>query len=77
MPDPKVVLKDTALKKVYPPDIWALDDVSLDIYDGQFVSIIGPSGCGKTTFLRIVAGLEDYQEGEVIFKGEKVFRNCD
>jgi|Deesub1362A_J573_1020465.scaffolds.fasta_scaffold00105_57 NitT/TauT family transport system ATP-binding protein len=77
MNNSKVILKATNLTKVYPPDIWALDRVSLEIYDGEFVSIIGPSGCGKTTFLRIAAGLEDYQEGEVLFNGEKVFKNCD
>jgi NitT/TauT family transport system ATP-binding protein len=65
------------LTKVYPPDIWALDKVNLDIHRGKFISIIGPSGCGKTTFLKIVAGLEGYQEGDVLFDGERIFHNTD
>ena len=73
----KVVLSAEDVTKVYPPDIWALDKLSLDISDGKFVSMIGPSGCGKTTFLKIVAGIERYQEGEVLFKGSKVFGTYD
>lgn len=72
-----VVLKARDVTKVYPPDIWALDKVSLDIEEGKFVTMIGPSGCGKTTFLKIAAGIEGYQEGEVLFDGEKVFMDYD
>lgn len=71
----EAVLTAKNLTKVYPPDIWALDKLNLDIRQGKFVSIIGPSGCGKTTFLKIVAGLEGYQEGDVFFDGERVFHN--
>ncbi|MBI5167177.1 MAG: ABC transporter ATP-binding protein [candidate division NC10 bacterium] len=45
--------------------------------EGEFVSIIGPSGCGKTTLLKILAGIEDYQEGEVYFEGNRIFSNSD
>lgn len=72
-----IVLRAREVTKTYPPDIWALDKVSLDVPEGKFVAMIGPSGCGKTTFLKIAAGLEGYQEGEVIFNGEKVFRTYD
>ncbi len=46
-------------------DVVAVDDVSLEIDDGEFMVLVGPSGCGKTTILRMVAGLEDLTEGEV------------
>ena len=47
----------------------AVDDFSLEVPEGKFVSIIGPSGCGKTTVLNIVAGLEHRQPGEVSVRG--------
>jgi NitT/TauT family transport system ATP-binding protein len=54
--------------------ITVVDDVSLSIERGQFVTLIGPSGCGKTTLLRIVAGLLDVDEGNVSIFGESVQR---
>jgi NitT/TauT family transport system ATP-binding protein len=52
--------------------IKALDDVSLNVNDGEFVSIIGPSGCGKSTLIRIIAGLIPGYHGEVKIGGERV-----
>jgi NitT/TauT family transport system ATP-binding protein len=49
-----------------------LDDVSLKVEDGRFLAILGASGCGKTTLLRIVAGLEEANEGKVFFRGEEI-----
>ena len=53
------------VRKVYDDDIVAVDDFSLDIEDGEFVTIVGPSGSGKSTLLRMLAGLEDISDGEV------------
>ncbi|AUV83803.1 ABC transporter ATP-binding protein [Salinigranum rubrum] len=50
----------------------ALDDVSLDVDDGEFFTLVGPSGCGKTTMLRLVGGFESPTEGEIRFDGRDV-----
>jgi NitT/TauT family transport system ATP-binding protein len=52
------------LGKRFESGTVALDDVSFDVADGEFVSIVGPSGCGKTTLLRIIAGLESASCGD-------------
>ncbi|MFD4422278.1 ABC transporter ATP-binding protein [Agromyces sp. NPDC058484] len=52
--------------------VKVLDDVSLTIGMGEFVSVIGPSGCGKSTLLKVVAGLVDADEGNVTVDGETV-----
>jgi multiple sugar transport system ATP-binding protein len=57
--------------KVYPDGTRAVDDLNLDVTDGEFMVLVGPSGCGKTTALRMVAGLEDISEG-VLKIGERV-----
>ncbi|HEY3542389.1 MAG TPA: sn-glycerol-3-phosphate ABC transporter ATP-binding protein UgpC [Gaiellaceae bacterium] len=51
--------------KVFDDGTRALDELSLDIEDGEFMVLVGPSGCGKTTALRMVAGLEDVSAGEI------------
>jgi multiple sugar transport system ATP-binding protein len=53
-------------------EVVAVDDVSMDIYDGEFVVLVGPSGCGKTTTLRMIAGLEDPTEGKIVLNGRDV-----
>ena len=52
--------------------ITAVDDLTLDIADGEFFALIGPSGCGKTTTLRILAGLEEPSRGQVFLHGKDV-----
>ncbi|WP_051152180.1 ABC transporter ATP-binding protein [Fodinicurvata sediminis] len=50
-------------------EFLAVSDVTMDIAEGEIVSVVGPSGCGKTTLLRILAGLSDAQDGEVSIGG--------
>jgi NitT/TauT family transport system ATP-binding protein len=54
------------------PVTEVLRDFDLDIHHGEFVSLLGPSGCGKSTFLNILAGLEDYDGGELLLSGSPV-----
>lgn len=53
-------------------DVRALVDVSLDVHEGEFFTLLGPSGCGKTTLLRIIAGLELPDAGQVILGGQDI-----
>ena len=52
--------------------LTVLDDIDLTVAAGEFVSLVGPSGCGKTTFLRIIAGLEPCEHGEIQIDGQRV-----
>jgi multiple sugar transport system ATP-binding protein len=58
--------------KRYPDGTEAVKQVNLDIGDGEFMILVGPSGCGKSTALRMIAGLEEISEGELIIGGERV-----
>ncbi len=60
-----------SLVKRFSEEVIAVNDVNLDIEDKEFVVLVGPSGCGKTTTLRMVAGLEDITEGEILI-GDRV-----
>jgi multiple sugar transport system ATP-binding protein len=58
--------------KRFPNGVKAVDSVSLDIGDGEFVVLVGPSGCGKTTLLRSIAGLEEVTEGTIYIGDDDV-----
>ena len=59
------------VSKIYPDGTRAVNDINLEIEDGEFMVLVGPSGCGKTTALRMVAGLEEISEG-VLKIGDRV-----
>src|SRR3954451_13129986 len=58
--------------KRFPDGALAVDDVNLNVGDGEFVILVGPSGCGKSTTLNMIAGLEDISEGELRIGGKVV-----
>jgi multiple sugar transport system ATP-binding protein len=60
------------LSKTYPGGVVAVDDVSLQIGDGEFIVLVGPSGCGKSTLLRLIAGLEEASQGAISIDGTDV-----
>jgi len=66
----KVELK--GISKVYDGGVRAVDKANITVEDKEFVVLVGPSGCGKSTTLRMVAGLEDITEGELLIDGEKM-----
>ena len=49
-----------------------LQNISFDVEDGQFVSLLGPSGCGKTTTLTIIAGFQSHDTGKILVNGKEV-----
>lgn len=67
----RIELKDVSMTYQAPEgEVEALRDVSFEVEDGAFVSIVGPSGCGKSTLLSLLAGLETPTSGVILFDGE-------
>ena len=62
--------------KQFPDGTVAVDNISLDVPDGEFMILVGPSGCGKTTALRMVAGLEEITSGEIAI-GDRVVNDLE
>jgi len=60
--------------KIYANGVTALDAMTLDIHDGEFMVLVGPSGCGKSTLLRMIAGLEEVTEGRILIGDRDVTR---
>lgn len=70
----KEILKIENISKIYQAkngEITALNNVNLEVYEGELLSIIGPSGCGKSTLLSIIAGLEPKTSGKLYIDGEE------
>ncbi|OLS02344.1 ABC transporter ATP-binding protein [Tissierella creatinophila] len=60
------------IKKIYPGEKIALDDLNLEIKKGEFLTVIGPSGCGKTTLLKMINGLVMPTQGELLIHGKNI-----
>jgi multiple sugar transport system ATP-binding protein len=58
--------------KRYDDGFQAVNDISLEVADGEFVILVGPSGCGKSTLLRMIVGLEDITSGDMVIGGKRV-----
>ena len=65
------MLKLEHIKKSYDK-VTILNDINLEIEDGEIVSILGPSGCGKTTLLNLILGITDANSGKIVFQGEDI-----
>ena len=68
------ILNIKNLKKIYHTDkeeVIAVDDVSFDLHENEFIAIVGPSGCGKSTILSILCGLEEKSDGEITIDDDK------
>jgi multiple sugar transport system ATP-binding protein len=62
------------LNKTYTPKVIPVKDISIDVNEGEFLTLLGPSGCGKSTLLRLIAGLEPPTRGKVVINGRDVSR---
>ncbi|UNO50892.1 ATP-binding cassette domain-containing protein, partial [Alicyclobacillus acidoterrestris] len=68
----KSVSKVFAPKRRKAAMVHALDDVSMVVEEGEFVSVVGPSGCGKSTMLHMVAGFERSSSGHILLDGQPI-----
>ena len=73
IPTQNLILEVQSLSKIYGSKssnhLLALDDINIELIDGEFVSVLGPSGCGKTTLMKILAGIESHSKGRVLLNG--------
>lgn len=74
---PKKVIEVKNVRKIYrmgTEKIYAVDDVSFDIYEGEFCCLLGTSGSGKSTLLNLMAGIEKLTSGQIIMKGQPIHK---
>ncbi|MEI6518763.1 MAG: ABC transporter ATP-binding protein [bacterium] len=72
----KIIIRANDVKRKYmmgDEEVWALKGVSLDIYEGEYLSIMGPSGSGKSTFFNMIGALDIPTSGNIEFMGEDLF----
>ncbi|BCK00605.1 ABC transporter ATP-binding protein [Anaerocolumna chitinilytica] len=67
----KAIVEIRNVNKIYA-DNHVVHDLKLEIYEGEFLTMLGPSGCGKTTILRMIGGFEETTSGEILIEGENV-----
>ena len=70
MQDSRPIIRIAEVTKRFGASVTAVDNVSLEIQEGEFFALLGPSGCGKTTLLRMIAGLEIPTEGAILIDGQ-------
>jgi ABC-type Fe3+/spermidine/putrescine transport system ATPase subunit len=64
----RTILRLSDVTKIFGKSVHAVDALSLDVEEGEFFGLLGPSGCGKTTTLRLIAGLETPDDGEIVYQ---------
>ena len=65
----KVIVKLENVTKRFDQEIEVIKNISLDVKEGEFLTLLGPSGCGKTTILRMISGLETVSSGKIYLDG--------
>ncbi len=70
MTDSNTIISIANLTKKFGEQIIAVDDVNINIMEGEFFALLGPSGCGKTTLLRMLAGFENPSDGDIFIDGQ-------
>ncbi|MBR5533854.1 MAG: ABC transporter ATP-binding protein [Ruminiclostridium sp.] len=68
----KKIIELKNITKSFDGEQPVLDNIDLDIYSNEFLTLLGPSGCGKTTLLRLIGGFETPDAGDIIFLGERI-----
>jgi len=75
--EPKKIIEVKNVRKIYrmgTEKIYAVDDVSFDIYEGEFCCLLGTSGSGKSTLLNLMAGIEKLSSGQILMKGTQIHK---